>query len=114
MGNAFRVPGERPTVPVCESCGTEANAAALQFGPDGRQLCRTCFGHLQAAQADRRAGMSPGTGFFGRMMRRNPALFIRLAITAIVASFMLLLVAIAGAGAAGEALRDCADAHRSP
>lgn len=114
MANAFREPGQRASIPVCEGCRKETDQSALQFGPDGRQLCRMCFGQLQAAQADYRSGHSPGTGFFGRMMRRNPANFVRLAIVAIFMSFFMLVAAVSLAGAAGEWLSDFWDAHRHP
>lgn len=113
MANAFREPGQRASIPVCEGCGRETDQTALQFGPDGRQLCRMCFGQLQAAQADYRSGHSPGTGVFGRMMRRNPAGFVRLVIAAAMLAFFLLIAAVSLAGAAGEAASDWWDSHRS-
>lgn len=111
MNGGFREhAGPRPS--ACQACGAPTAQAELTFAPDGRQVCRRCYAYVQVQEAHARqdAASNAGAKFLnpiGKAAMRNPAVFARLMVLAIIGLPVFVIVAVALAFAAGESLRDC-------
>lgn len=89
----------------CEGCGASAERATTSFAPDGRVLCRSCFGHLSANQADTRRLHGYGGATFapiGKLATASPRAFLWFIKLGLFVTFIVLVASVALAEAFGE------------